>query len=151
MLPLSLEAATAKMVRPDSIAREIYGDEFVDHFCGTREHEIKLWNEAVTNWEGQCSKSNILRVLRNLSLIISSGALPRASVDRRISILNVTLQSVLQWVVSNRLCEVQLQESENRCDTGYAMGASTVLSPNWARPLRLLVGCSNRCGIRSSW
>ena len=59
MLPLSLEAATAKMVRPDSIAREIYGDEFVDHFGGTREHEIKLWNEAVTNWEGQCSKYNI--------------------------------------------------------------------------------------------
>ena len=52
MLPLSLEAATAKMVRPDSVAREIFGDEFVDHFGGTREHEIKLWNEAVTNWEG---------------------------------------------------------------------------------------------------
>ncbi|KAH9001313.1 glutamine synthetase/guanido kinase [Lactarius akahatsu] len=51
MLPLSLEAATAKMVRPDSVAREIFGDEFVDHFCGTREHEIKLWNEAVTSWE----------------------------------------------------------------------------------------------------
>ena len=53
MLPLSLEAATAKMVQPDSIAREIFGDEFVDHFGGTREHEIKLWNEAVTSWEGQ--------------------------------------------------------------------------------------------------
>lgn len=60
MLPLSLEAATAKMVRPDSIAREIFGNEFVDHFGGTREHEVKLWNEAVTNWEGQCSKSNML-------------------------------------------------------------------------------------------
>jgi glutamine synthetase len=60
MLPLSLEAATAKMVRPDSIAREIFGDEFVDHFGGTREHEIKLWNAAVTNWEGQCSKFNML-------------------------------------------------------------------------------------------
>jgi glutamine synthetase len=51
MLPLSLDAATAKMVQPDSIAREIFGDEFVDHFGGTREHEIKLWNEAVTSWE----------------------------------------------------------------------------------------------------
>jgi hypothetical protein len=28
------------------------GDVFVDHFGGTREHEVKLWNEAVTNWEG---------------------------------------------------------------------------------------------------
>ena len=53
MLPQSLEAATERMARPDSIAREIFGDEFVDHFCGTREHEIKLWNEAVTNWEGE--------------------------------------------------------------------------------------------------
>jgi glutamine synthetase len=51
MLPQSLETATERMVRPDSIAREIFGDEFVDHFGGTREHEIKLWNEAVTSWE----------------------------------------------------------------------------------------------------
>lgn len=53
MLPKSLEAATERMVRPDSIAREVFGNEFVDHFGGTREHEIKLWNEAVTNWEGE--------------------------------------------------------------------------------------------------
>jgi len=51
MLPQSLEAATERMVRPDSIAREVLGNEFVDHFGGTREHEIKLWSEAVTNWE----------------------------------------------------------------------------------------------------
>jgi glutamine synthetase len=53
MLPQSLEAATGRMVRPDSIAREVFGNEFVDHFGGTREHEIKLWNEAVTSWEGE--------------------------------------------------------------------------------------------------
>lgn len=91
MLPLSLEAATARMVRPDSIAREIFGSEFVDHFGGTRENEVNLWNEAVTNWEGRCSKSNLLWALRNLCLLVSSGALPRASVDHRISILNVIL------------------------------------------------------------
>jgi len=51
MLPQSLEAATARMMRTGSIAREVMGDEFVDHFGGTREHEIKLWNEAVTSWE----------------------------------------------------------------------------------------------------
>ena len=56
MLPQSLAAATERMTRPNSIAREVFGDEFVDHFGGTREHEIKLWNEAVTNWEGE-SKS----------------------------------------------------------------------------------------------
>jgi glutamine synthetase len=57
MLPQSLEAATARMIRPGSIAREVFGDEFVDHFGGTREHEIKLWNETVTSWEGECWKS----------------------------------------------------------------------------------------------
>jgi len=41
------------MMRPDSIAREpeVFGDEFVEHYGGTREHEVKLWNAAVTNWE----------------------------------------------------------------------------------------------------
>ncbi|KAI3599990.1 glutamine synthetase [Moniliophthora roreri] len=59
MLPTSLEAATARMMRPESIAREkeMFGNIFVEHFGGTREHEVKLWNEAVTNWEG---KSKVL-------------------------------------------------------------------------------------------
>ncbi|TCD62179.1 hypothetical protein EIP91_007263 [Steccherinum ochraceum] len=53
MLPTSLEAATARMMRPESIAREdaVLGNDFVDHFGGTRQHEVNLWNEAVTNWE----------------------------------------------------------------------------------------------------
>lgn len=54
MLSTSLEVATERMMRPESIAREpgMFGDVFVDHFGGTREHEVKVWNEAVTNWEG---------------------------------------------------------------------------------------------------
>ena len=52
MLSTSLEAATKEFMKPDSIARELFGDEFVEHYGGTREHEVKLWNEAVTNWEG---------------------------------------------------------------------------------------------------
>jgi glutamine synthetase len=57
MLPDSLESATKRMMKPQSIAREprMFGDEFVDHFGGTREHEVKLWNQTVTNWEGQSS------------------------------------------------------------------------------------------------
>ncbi|RDB22260.1 Type-1 glutamine synthetase 2 [Hypsizygus marmoreus] len=54
MLPTSLEAATERMMRPDSIAREdplMFGNDFVDHFGGTRLHEVRLWNQAVTNWE----------------------------------------------------------------------------------------------------
>ena len=50
------------MMRRESIAREseVFGDDFVDHYGGTREHEVKLWNEAVTNWE---SKFHALRYL----------------------------------------------------------------------------------------
>lgn len=37
-------------MRPESVAREVFGDDFVEHFAGTREHEIRLWDEAVTDW-----------------------------------------------------------------------------------------------------
>lgn len=54
MLATSLEVATERMMRPDSIAREeeVFGNDFVEHFGGTRQHEVNLWNKAVTNWEG---------------------------------------------------------------------------------------------------
>lgn len=57
MLSTSLESATETMMRPTSIAREetVFGPDFVEHFGGTREHEVKLWNGAVTNWEGMLS------------------------------------------------------------------------------------------------
>jgi len=50
-LATSLEEATRQMMRPESVAREVFGNEFVDHFGGTRENEVRVWNEAVTNWE----------------------------------------------------------------------------------------------------
>ncbi|KAJ5825383.1 Glutamine synthetase beta-Grasp [Penicillium riverlandense] len=52
-LAKSLKEATATFMRPDSVAREVFGDAFVDHFGGTREHEVRLWEEAVTDWEMQ--------------------------------------------------------------------------------------------------
>ncbi|KAL9018840.1 MAG: hypothetical protein Q9185_003858 [Variospora sp. 1 TL-2023] len=50
-LAKSLKEATAQMTRVGSVAREAFGDDFVDHFGGTREHEVRLWDEAVTDWE----------------------------------------------------------------------------------------------------
>ncbi|KAF7533198.1 hypothetical protein G7Z17_g13550 [Cylindrodendrum hubeiense] len=50
-LAKSLKEATARFTAKDSIAREVFGDDFVDHFGGTREHEIRLYDEAVTDWE----------------------------------------------------------------------------------------------------
>jgi glutamine synthetase len=49
-LAKSLKEATETFKRPESVAREVFGDEFVDHYAGTREHEIRLWDEAVTDW-----------------------------------------------------------------------------------------------------
>jgi glutamine synthetase len=49
-LAKNLGAAVAAFTRKDSVAREVFGDAFVDHFGGTREHELRLWEEAVTDW-----------------------------------------------------------------------------------------------------
>ncbi|KAF2268153.1 glutamine synthetase/guanido kinase [Lojkania enalia] len=50
-LAKSLKEATDRFMAKDSVAREVFGDEFVDHYGGTRQHEIRLWDEAVTDWE----------------------------------------------------------------------------------------------------
>ncbi|GIJ90043.1 hypothetical protein Asppvi_008992 [Aspergillus pseudoviridinutans] len=50
-LAKTLKEATVAFMRKDSVAREVFGDKFVDHFGGTREHEVHLWEEAVTDWE----------------------------------------------------------------------------------------------------
>jgi len=52
LLPTSLESATNAFKRTGSVARECFGDLFVDHFAGTREHELELHKRAVTSWEG---------------------------------------------------------------------------------------------------
>ena len=49
-LAKSLAEATKRFMQPDSVAREVFGDAFVDHFGGTRENEVRLWDEAVTDW-----------------------------------------------------------------------------------------------------
>ncbi|POS84266.1 hypothetical protein EPUL_003855, partial [Erysiphe pulchra] len=49
-LARSLKEANERFMRHGSVAREIFGDEFVQHFGGTREHEIQLWEQTVTDW-----------------------------------------------------------------------------------------------------
>lgn len=46
-----LREAMETFTRRESVARQVFGDEFVEHYGGTREHECKLWEEAVTDWE----------------------------------------------------------------------------------------------------
>ena len=49
-LAKSLREAVETFKREGSVARDVFGDDFVEHFAGTREHELRLWDEAVTDW-----------------------------------------------------------------------------------------------------
>jgi glutamine synthetase len=49
-LPRSLGEAV-KLLKQSSVAREILGDAFVDHFVSTREWEWRQYQRAVTDWE----------------------------------------------------------------------------------------------------
>jgi glutamine synthetase len=50
VLPATLHEATI-MMKETGIAKELFGDEFVDHFIRTREWEWKQHLKAVTDWE----------------------------------------------------------------------------------------------------
>ena len=50
LLPSTLEEALQRFAADGSRAREIFDGEFVDFFTATREHELRLWREAVTDW-----------------------------------------------------------------------------------------------------
>jgi glutamine synthetase len=49
-LPRSLGEATERLARSE-IAREILGEEFVDHYVRTRQWEVRQYQRAVTDWE----------------------------------------------------------------------------------------------------
>lgn len=50
VLPSGLWDATQQM-KTSSLARELLGENFVNHFCATREWEWKQYQKAVTDWE----------------------------------------------------------------------------------------------------
>lgn len=50
MLPSNLMDATLKM-NESKIAKELFGEAFVDHFCRTREWECRQFAAQVTDWE----------------------------------------------------------------------------------------------------
>jgi glutamine synthetase len=49
-LPRNLHDATAKLAE-SKLAREIFGDAFVDHFVATRQWEWRQFQDSVTDWE----------------------------------------------------------------------------------------------------
>ncbi len=42
---------TTRIFRDSDVARDWFGDDFVDHFAATREWEWRQWLDAVTDWE----------------------------------------------------------------------------------------------------
>lgn len=46
----TLDKALERFSAADSVARKILTDGFVDWFAHSREHELTLWREAVTDW-----------------------------------------------------------------------------------------------------
>jgi len=42
---------TTRIFRNSKLARDWFGDDFVDHFAATREWEWRQWLDAVTDWE----------------------------------------------------------------------------------------------------
>lgn len=52
VLPKNLEDATIAMQK-SSLAGQLFGQAFVDHFCSTRIWECRQFEKAVTNWEHQ--------------------------------------------------------------------------------------------------
>jgi len=49
-LPRTLADAT-RLFRQSRVAREWLGEQFVDHYAGTREWEVRQYEKAVTDWE----------------------------------------------------------------------------------------------------
>ncbi len=50
-VPLDLASAVARMKDPKSLARVLFGDAFVTRFIRTREWELKLFSQAITDFE----------------------------------------------------------------------------------------------------
>ena len=46
----SLRDATQRLERSE-VARQILGEDFVDHYVRTREWEVRQYEKAVTDWE----------------------------------------------------------------------------------------------------
>jgi glutamine synthetase len=50
LLPKTLREAV-EVMKGDSLARTVLGNAFVDHYVATREHELRLWDLTVTDYE----------------------------------------------------------------------------------------------------
>lgn len=49
-LPRSLGDASARL-NASKVARDLFGDEFIDHYTASRQWEVREFNKAITDWE----------------------------------------------------------------------------------------------------
>ena len=42
---------TTRVFKQSTVARDWFGDDFVDHFAATRDWEWRQWLDGVTDWE----------------------------------------------------------------------------------------------------
>lgn len=67
LLPNTLGEAVRRFKAPESVARELFENEFVDFFAATREHELQEWREAVTDWYVTASSGYFMKSSCNAS------------------------------------------------------------------------------------
>ncbi|KAL8638247.1 MAG: hypothetical protein Q9228_004590 [Teloschistes exilis] len=109
-LAKSLKESNARMTRKDSVAREVFGDDFVDHFGGTRDHEIRLWDEAVTDWEvRRYMETEIPRKSLEFELIL---LIYRINIS---ACLSVPLLSTVDWAQSMVRIAILPKASRHGC------------------------------------
>lgn len=44
-------AESVNKLKSSTIAKDLFGEKFINHFCSSREWEIKQYNKQVTNWQ----------------------------------------------------------------------------------------------------
>ncbi|KAJ3243815.1 hypothetical protein HDU77_010250 [Chytriomyces hyalinus] len=90
-LARDLYQALEAMREEGSSARRVLGDAFVEHYVGTRLHEWRLWETAVTNWEVSraLNELNFYRKLLQLDPLASLDACDSSTaIDEPISSIN---------------------------------------------------------------
>lgn len=50
LLANTLDKALRRFTAPQSIARKLFDAKFIEAYAASREHELRLWREAVTDW-----------------------------------------------------------------------------------------------------
>ncbi|KAF7179140.1 hypothetical protein CNMCM7691_008071 [Aspergillus felis] len=106
LLPNTLEEAIKRFSAPESIAREILDGEFVDFFTATREHELKVWREAVTDCKPTLER-NVKQLLQDVKDLGISFR-PHVKTLKSLEVTRMMLgNGTHRKIVASTLCEIR--------------------------------------------